>query len=115
MSTPYAQFIKQLREERELSQAEVAQRLSMSRASYVALEKGTKELSLAEGVAVTKLFGISIDDLLQNRAPHPEKYKQMFLAYLREAKKSGKKLKKTKLAKLLYLSDFSWFYKHLES
>ena len=35
----------------------------------------------------------------------------MILAFLRE----GGKIPKTKLAKLLYFADFSWFYYHLES
>jgi uncharacterized phage-associated protein len=45
-----------------------------------------------------------------------EKYKQMILAYIRNAgsKKDGR-ITKTKLAKLVYLADFAWFYNHLES
>lgn len=115
MSTTYASFIKHLREERSLSQLEVAKALAMSRASYVALEKGTKELSLAEANAVVRFFGITIDQLLSAQSPNFSKYKQMLLAFLREASESGKNLKKTKLAKLLYLADFSWYYTHLES
>jgi uncharacterized phage-associated protein len=34
----------------------------------------------------------------------------MLLAFLRAAKKSKQPLKKTKLAKLLYLADYSWYY-----
>jgi len=115
MTTLYASFIKHLRENRGLSQAEVAEHINMSRPSYVALEKGTKELTLAEAEALVQLFGITIDELLRTRIPNETKYKQMLLAYLREAKESGKILKKTKLAKLLYLADFSWYYTHLES
>jgi hypothetical protein len=39
----------------------------------------------------------------------------MILAYLRNAGSSDGKIPKTKLAKLLYLADFAWFYKHLDS
>jgi len=115
MSTPYASFIKRLREERGWSQLEVAQGISMSRPSYVALEKGTKELSLMEADAVARLFGITIEQLLKTQAPNIKKYKHMLLAFLREAHESGKTLKKTKLAKLLYFADFAWYYRHLES
>ncbi len=115
MSTTYASFIKHLRESRDLTQAEVASLIHMSRPSYVSLEKGTKELSLAEAEALSRLFGITIDQLLTSQAPNYAKYKQMLLAFLREALKSDKIIKKTKMAKLLYLADFAWYYTHLES
>ena len=110
MSTTYASFLKYIREERALSQAVVAERAGMSRASYVAVEKGTKELTLAEADSLTKLFSISIDELLRTQAPDLEKYRQMILTFLRIATVSGQVIKKTKLAKLLYLTDFSWYY-----
>ena len=110
MSTTYAAFISYLREDRKLTQAEVAAAALMSRASYVAVEKGTKELTLAEADAITKLFGITIDELLRTEAPNLLKYRQMMLAFLRLAKTDRVALKKTKLAQLLYLADFSWYY-----
>jgi len=115
MVTTYASFIKKLREEQKLSQADVAEHAKMSRSSYVAVEKGTKELTLAEASAIAQLFGITIDELARTQMPNIIKYKQMLLAFLREAKASKKVLKKTKLAKLLYLADFSWYYEHGES
>lgn len=115
MTTRYASFLKRLREETGLSQAEVATRAKMSRPSYVAVEKGTKELTLAEAGALADLFGITVDELSRAQTPNILKYKQMLLAFLREAKASGKVLKKTKLAKLLYLADFSWYFEHGES
>ena len=107
MTTAYASFIKRLREEANLSQAEVAEKAHMSRPSYVAVEKGTKELTLAEAAAIANLFGITVDEFSRTQMPNVLKYKQMLLVFLREAKQSGKVLKKTKLAKLLYLADFS--------
>ena len=112
MKTTYGSFLKYLREERALPQAEVAGRARMSRASYVAVEKGTKELTLAEAVALTELFGISIDELLQSQAPNLLKYRQVILAFLRAAKTDRLVIKKTKLSRLLYLADFSWYYLH---
>ncbi len=115
MKTTYGPFLKHLREARELSQAEVAEAAAMSRPSYVALEKGTKELTLAEAVALVDLFTITLDELLRKQVPNHQKYADMLLAFVREAKTSGKVVKKTKLAKLLYLTDFAWFYKTKES
>lgn len=114
-TTSYSSLIKYLREERNLSQDVVARLSKMSRASYVAVEKGTKELTLKEAEAITKLFGITIDELLRTQAPDHLKYKQMILAFLRNAKANHKTVKKTKLAKLLYLADFSWYYLHQKS
>ncbi len=115
MSTSYASFIKYVREERNLSQALVAERCKMSRASYVAVEKGTKELTLAEAEAITQLFGITIDELLRTQAPDHAKYIQMILAVLRCAKKGKVAIKKTKLANVLYLADFAWYYTEQKS
>lgn len=115
MKTTYGQFIKHLRETRGFSQAGVAGAIGMSRPSYVALEKGTKELSLKEAVALVAFFTISMDELLRTQVPDVAKYQQMIMCYLREAKRSGKVLKKTKLAKLLYLADFAWYRQTRES
>lgn len=115
MTTSYASLIKNLRERHNLSQVEVAGRINISRSSYLAVEKGTKELSLSEAESLARLFGITIDELLQSRVANTAKYKQMILLYLRKAKHDGKVVKKTKLAKLLYLADFAWFYTYLES
>lgn len=112
MKTTYAYFIKYLREERGMSQAEVAKVAAMSRASYVAVEKGSKELSLAEANALTKLFGITLDELVRTVAPDLQKYTQMMLYFIRQARTSKTPIKKTKLASLLYLADFAWYYKY---
>jgi len=115
MKTTYGQFIKHLREARGLTQAEVAEELAMSRSSYVALEKGTKELTLAESVLLVEFFDISLDELLRRQVPDLMKYRQTLLGFIREAVASNSVVKKTKLAKLLYLADFAWFYKYQES
>ena len=115
MKTTYASLIKFLREEHKLSQEAVAKKVAMSRASYVAVEKGTKELTLKEAEALTTLFGITIDELLRSIAPNHEKYTQMIVSIVRTAKQRNVTIKKTKLAKLLYLADFSWYYLHKKS
>ena len=115
MANAYFDFIKQSRLAREISQAEMAQKLGISRASYIAIEQGKRELSLEEAQKLADFFGISLDNLKQGMAQNYEKYKQMILAYLRNAANSDGKVTKTKLAKLLYLADFAWFYKKLES
>ncbi len=115
MKTTYGAFIKNLREQRSLTQAEVAELLQVGRSSYVALEKGTKELSFAEAARVVDVFSISFDELLRRQIPNLLKYRHMLLCFVREAMRRERVLKKTKLAALLYLADFAWFYHHRES
>lgn len=115
MSNTYFGIVKESRLKKGLSQGEVAEKIGISRTSYHSLEKGVKELSLSEAEKLSTVLGVSINELLGVTSPDYNKYKQMILLYLRDAKESGKTLKKTKLAKLLYLADFAWYYKHLES
>ena len=116
MSTKYAPLIKSLRIQRGFSQAVVAEKLALSRQSYMAIERGTRELSLPEAERVCDLYGISIEELLSAAIPQYVKYKQMVLAFLQASvsERDGR-VPKTKLAKLLYLADFAWYYKKLES
>jgi transcriptional regulator with XRE-family HTH domain len=114
MSTKYAAFIKTLRIKKGFLQSLVASKLGISRPSYIALEHGKRELTFAEAERLADLYGISIAELEMQTAPNEKKYKEMLLEFLRLiGKREG--LKKTKLAKLLYLSDFAWFYDHAES
>ena len=115
MTTELATFIKELREKHELSQALVADKLGISRSSYIAIENATRDLSLDEAQKLAQLFGVTLEELSGAMVPNYEKYKQMVLAYLRAGADSRGKVPKTKLAKLLYLADFAWFYKNLKS
>lgn len=115
MSTKYASFIKALRIERGFSQSFIGEKLGLSRPSYTAIEQGTRELTLQEAEKLAELFGISIEEFANALTPHYEKYKQMILAYLRTPLSKDGKIPKTKLAKLLYLADFAWYYNSMQS
>lgn len=117
MSNTYFQLIKQLRTGKEYSQEHVASVIGVSRPTYVAIETGKQDLGVEEAKRLASLYSIGVDDLLSGRIPDIEKYKQMILLYLRMklTTKDDMKVPKTKLAKLLYLADFAWFYEHLES
>ena len=106
-----------LRQERGLSQQVVADRLGISRASYIAYEKGGRDLRLSEVRKLADLFGTSTTVLLNNIFPDFEKYQQMLFEFLRNdlTKGGDGKVPKTKLAKLLYLADFGWYHENLES
>jgi len=112
MIKKYHKFIKKLRIKKGLSQADVAKKIEISRSSYISFERGgSVELSLWQATKLADLFGISLEEMKTGQAPNYAKYKQMILAFLR----SEGTITKTKLAKLLYFADFSWFYYNLQS
>jgi DNA-binding XRE family transcriptional regulator len=116
MAKKLNEFIKSLREKRSVSQQEMAKKLEISRPSYIAVEQGKKELSLSEAQKIADIFGISLKDMETGVVPDYEKYKEMILSFLRFFSLGGDgKIPKTKLAKLLYLADFAWFYEKMES
>jgi transcriptional regulator with XRE-family HTH domain len=115
MSKKYALFIKTLRTGRGLSQLAVAEKLGLSRQSYMAVERGRREMTLQEAGKLCEIYAISIEELSNATVPHYEKYKQMIIAYLKSSISADGQVPKTKLAKLLYLADFAWYYKYLES
>lgn len=98
-----------------LSQETVALAIGVSRPTYTAIEAGKQSLSLDEAQKLAALFGITVDELVSGTIPNIEKYKHMILTFLRMRMSKDGKIPKTKLAKLLYLADFAWFYEHLES
>ncbi len=118
MTNKYIEKLKVFRLKRGLSQEQVAQAIGVSRPTYTAIEAGKKQdLDIGEAQKLANFFGISLGELISGTIENVEKYKQMILSYLRMdiSSSRGGKVTKTKLAKLLYLADFAWFYDHLES
>ena len=111
----YMQKIKEFRIKNKLSQEQVAQAIGVSRPTYSAIEAGKQMLNTDEAQKLASLFCMSVDALLTGNIPNLAKYKQMILTYLRMNMSVDGKIPKTKLAKLLYLADFAWFYDHTES
>jgi len=115
MANEYYKLIKSLRLEKGLSQEEISQRLGLSRSSYIVFEKGKNELNLSQAAKIADIFGITLEQVESGIKLNYEKYQQMILAYLREAVSGDGSVLKTKLAKMLYLADFAWFYEYLQS
>lgn len=58
-----ALLIKKLREEKSISQLEVAEKVGISRTSYISFEKGDRSLSLNEAVTLSQMFDISLEEI----------------------------------------------------
>ncbi len=118
MTNKYIEKVKEFRIKKGLTQDEVAKIIGMSRPTYTALEAGKKQnIDLDEAQKLANFLGVSLNQFVSGAIEDIEKYKQMILSYLRmdiSTTRNGR-VPKTKLAKLLYLADFAWFYEHLES
>lgn len=117
----FAEKIKGLRQDRKLNQIDVADRLGISRPTYIDVEKGEKELTLGQVKRLASFLGTSFEELILDTAQiasndyNLDKYKQIILNCLEHGgDSSDNRLTKTKLAKLAYLADFAWFYDHLK-
>ena len=111
--------IKQARLVRGYAQEQVARAIGVSRPTYVDIESGKKELTLRQAEALSSMLRISIEDMLgvadglsvfSDVIKSTEKYKQIILNALKHGAGDDGKITKTKLAKLLYLADFIWYY-----
>lgn len=111
------QKVKEFRIKNNFSQEHIAKAIGVSRPTYTAIEAGKQQLSAEEAQKLASLMSITIDELLSGNVSDIVKYKQMILTYLRMklTSKDDDKVPKTKLAKLLYLADFAWYYDHSES
>lgn len=114
--------IKALREAKNLSQSAIAEYLEMSRPSYDKVESGEKDLTVTQAKRLAEILGVSFEDLFKDtlqeatKAYDPKRYKDMIRRFISYAGDSGDgRIPKTKLAKLLYLADFTWYYNELES
>lgn len=115
MIKEYVKFIKTLRKERGFSQSEIAKRIGIARSSYISVEQGKRELNLSEVDKLSDILSFSLEQIKFGTIPNYEKYKQMIFVFLRNIGSNDKKITKTKLAKLLYLADFGWFYENFKS
>jgi len=132
-------FLQNSRKNLGLSQAYVAQKIGVSRASYIEIEKGAKELTLSQANKIAEIFNISIDELisgktmsdikvsLQEKSEKKEKqeiridvpqknlkkFKEVLL-YILEKVGSKSNVGMTALYKLLYFVDFDYYEKFEE-
>ena len=60
-------FLLELRNNQGISQAFVAEKIGVSRASYIAIEKGAKELTLSQANTIANIFNITFAELISGK------------------------------------------------
>jgi len=132
-------FLLALRKSNEISQAFVAEKIGLSRASYIEIEKGAKELTLSQANKIAEILNVSLDELISGKTmpsikvsiqDKPEKkerqemridvpqknlrkFKEVVL-YILEKVGSKSNVGMTVLYKLLYFIDFDYYEKFEE-
>lgn len=135
-----SKFVQNLRKKHKLTQEYLAAELGMSRPTYIQIEQGERELTIAEAKKLADIFDIAFEDFIQEKeqsfsieidskkskakAQKPsfrisvpqenlDKFKQILIYIL---KKVGGKpnVGMTVLYKLLYFIDFDYYEKHEE-
>ena len=111
--------IEQARLARGYTQEQVALAIGVSRPTYNSIERGSKELTVRQAKALSSMLRITMDDILgaadgtsafTDILASTDKYKQIILNCIKYGASSDGKIPKTKLAKLVYLADFIWYY-----
>lgn len=118
-----AQNLEKARLARGYTQEQVANAIGLSRPTYALVEAGKRDITLSQAEALAAMLRTTIDELrgapdgvstFADSQSSLEKYKQMILNAIQfGADKTDSKITKTKLAKLVYLADFTWYYDHL--
>ena len=128
-----------MRKTNGISQAFVAEKIGVSRASYIEIEKGAKELTLSQANKIAEIFNISLEELISGKTlpgikvsiqEKPEKkekqeiridvpqknlkkFKEVVI-YILEKVGSKSNVGMTVLYKLLYFIDFDYYEKFEE-
>ncbi len=67
MQKDITSYIKQLREDKNLTQTEVASQIGITQNGYAKLERGeTKDLAVSRLLSISKVFNIDVTDLFPN-------------------------------------------------
>jgi transcriptional regulator with XRE-family HTH domain len=103
--------IEKMRMTQGLTQEQMADILGVSRITYINIKNGKRDLTTANLQILAEYFDVPVVELF-GQPRNVEKFRQMYF-YILSHFQNG--VPKTKLAKLLYLTDFSHFYDNLES
>ena len=115
---PLLAKLKQVRENYNYSQEQMADKLGLKgRQSYAAVERGDKGLTLEQVETLAAEFPGEFDGFSGTAvydSAGVKKYRQMILNLIKFGADDSGRITKTKLAKLAYLADFTWYYQELK-
>src|SRR3989344_537430 len=137
----YGVYVKKLREAGGFSQDFIAQKLNISRPTYMQIEKGEREITISEARMLSDVFEVSLEDFLDKNSKDDvivnieqstraikkdlpeirisvpqknlEKFKEVLL-YILSKVGSKPNIGETALYKLLYFIDFDFYEKYEE-
>lgn len=121
MSGQNVNNIEKARLARGLTQEQVAKAIGVSRPTYINIENGKRELTVSQAEMLAAVLRVGMEDLLDSvdgvvafadSKNSFEKFKQIVLNAIKYGADKDGKITKTKLAKLVYLTDFIWFYEN---
>ena len=120
-------LIVKLRKANKLSQEDLAKKMGISRPTLALIEKGERDITLGELRKLSEAFDLPIEIILDDEISAESKVKSqgfskqsfkrfhnLVLQCIKYGADSDGKITKTKLAKLVYLSDFASYYKFLQ-
>lgn len=107
--------IKHLRENKGISQETAADKIGVSRPFYALLEQGKREPTVGQLFRIASLLGVDMSEIttgINARASfiNYKKFKDLIAICIRFGSDNDGKVTKTKLAKLVYFCDFSWYF-----
>lgn len=119
--------LKKLRRQHNISQEYLANKLGVSRPTYILIEKGEKELTVKQAKIISELFNIQTQPIPKKSfsaaAPakkakkkpksklNPNKFKETLL-YILEKVGARPNIGETAIYKLLYFIDFDYYEKY---
>lgn len=62
----FGAFIREAREQRGLYQADVAEKLGVSRAYYTHIEAGNREIYFTTAINICRVLGLNLNDFTKN-------------------------------------------------
>lgn len=133
-------FLKKLRQENDVSQEFLAEKIGLSRPTYAQIESGARDISVKEAQKLAQFFGLSLEDFLagkkipelkielgkskkekilkvEERISIPqekvEKFKEVLL-YILESIGARPNIGEAVVCKLMYFIDFDFYEKFEE-
>lgn len=116
--------LKQIRQKQGITQAEMAQRLGVSRPTYIQIERGKKEPTVGQARIIAELFQINKNRQIENKTLETKaalqkrpgrfdaaKFKEVLL-YVLEKVGAKPNIGETALFKLIYFIDFDFYEKY---